>query len=207
MAATAPTICLMLKAPRLGTVKTRLAVTHGEIEALRIYRWLVERQLRQIPSSFAATIYFSPDDAAEEMASWLNPTHRYVPQGSGDLGDRLSRAAEDAFARGANGLIFLGGDCPYVTAAHLHSLAAALQQVPVVIGPAEDGGYWSLALRQLYPPLFQNIPWSTERVLAETEKKLQALALPYTLVDRLEDVDDANSWHRARLACAEDLAS
>lgn len=197
----------MLKAPRLGTVKTRLAATHGEVEALRIYRWLVERQLSQIPARYEVTIYFSPDDAGEEMERWLGSTHRYEPQGLGDLGDRLSRAAEQTFARGATGLIFLGGDCPYVTEIHLQSTATALSQVPVVIGPAEDGGYWSIALRQFYPPLFQDIPWSTEQVLQETEKKLDQLALPYRLIDRLEDVDDANSWHRARLACAKDFAS
>ena len=89
-------ICMMLKAPRVGTVKTRLAREIGVERATLAYRAMVEHQARAIPPGWNISVHFSPPDAGEEMEAWLKPTlpasARFVPQCDGDLGRRLAAA-------------------------------------------------------------------------------------------------------------------
>jgi glycosyltransferase A (GT-A) superfamily protein (DUF2064 family) len=104
---------LILKAPRVGEVKTRLARSMGAERATRIYRALVEHQLVQIPASWRTVIHFAPSNAEAEMHSWLGekfPLNRpvFVPQPNGDLGSRLISAMNHGFASGADFVFFLG---------------------------------------------------------------------------------------------------
>lgn len=199
---TTPCIALLLKAPHSGTVKTRLAATVGEAEAVRIYAWMVERQVTALPPGWPASIHYEPPDARAEMERWLSPLHsglEYRPQVSGDLGARLIAAFAAEFARGAPKVLAIGGDCPGLDQAILQAAGAALDTADGVLGPAADGGYYLIGLRAPCPPLFSDIPWSTPEVLARTRaalsrQKLTALELPV-----LEDVDDAAGWARAAM--------
>ena len=99
-----PTLALLLKAPHLATVKTRLAATLGPARALAIYRALAERQLRALPPAWPVTIHFTPAGAPveAELRAWLTPLRpgesppalgpAYRPQPDGDLGVRLTAA-------------------------------------------------------------------------------------------------------------------
>src|SRR5437868_3785397 len=111
-----PTILLFLKSPREGEVKTRLARSVGFAEATRIYRRLVEHQIARIPPTWRIQIHFAPAADADQMRTWLGPDHQYFPQVEGDLGERLSAAMQRHFATPASSpLIFVGGDCPYLS--------------------------------------------------------------------------------------------
>lgn len=94
-----PTVSLMLKAPIVGKVKTRLAASVGAERAALIYRRLVEHQVRSIPCHWPIHVCFSPAGALFEMREWLGPKLEYFPQCEGDLGDRLMRAAEQLLRR------------------------------------------------------------------------------------------------------------
>jgi rSAM/selenodomain-associated transferase 1 len=199
-APTAPHLALLLKAPRPGTVKTRLAATLGEAEAGRIYRWLVERQVTALPPGWPASVHFDPPAARREMELWLDPLHpglEYQPQGGGDLGARLTRAFAVEFARGAPAVLAIGGDCPGLDRAILQTAGAALANVDVVLGPAADGGYYLIGLKAPQPALFSGIPWSTPDVLSRTLAALRREQLTTLELPVLEDVDDAAGWLRA----------
>jgi len=192
-----PVVVAMLKAPRLGDVKTRLGSQIGREVATDLYRDLATHQVSSIPRDWRTEIYFSPVDAREEMQEWLGATHAYHSQCEGDLGQRLTHAVAGAFNRGASSVIVVGGDCPDLDQGCLRRAQEALQTVDVVLGPASDGGYYLIALRENHPQLFDRISWSTENVLNETLRRAAETGLRYALLEAKEDVDDLASLNRA----------
>lgn len=196
------TACLFLKAPRLGTVKTRLARDIGPERAVAVYRTLVAHQAGTIPAEWEVVVYFAPRDAEPEMRDWLEPLFprglRLEPQCGGDLGRRLEEAVRQEFQRGTTRLFLLGGDCPGISSEYLAEADKVLNGNDLVIGPAEDGGYVLLGLTAPAPTLFAGIAWSTEVVLEQTLAAARRQGLHVGLLPPLEDVDDAESWRRQR---------
>lgn len=188
----------MLKAPIEGTVKTRLGREIGMASAASAYRRLVEHQLRQIPSTWKAIICYAPRDALTPMQQWLDGGHSFQPQADGDLGVRLAMAAQAHFAANPTGpLVILGGDCPYLGTERLEEAAAQLAHAEVVVVPATDGGYCLIALRAPMPEVFEDIAWSTAKVMEQTRERLRALGAGWCEMATLEDVDDREGWERA----------
>jgi len=196
---------MMLKAPRPGTVKTRLAaeLPGGATEAAAIYRRLAERQWAQTPPDWVREIHFAPAGAESGMRAWLPGADGYFPQPEGDLGMRLAAAAQGAFARGAGSVFLVGGDCPGLNEVHFRSALKMLESgADYVIGPATDGGYTLLALVVMEMRLFDHMPWSTPTVCELTIARAQEAGLQGAKIETLEDVDDLASWKRqeARLS-------
>ncbi len=193
-----PTVCLMLKAPIPGQVKTRLAASIGAEHAARIYRRLVEHQLANIPHRWQIHVCFSPVDALSEMREWLGPKLQYSPQAKGDLGERLVHAVDSVFRSGCKRLIVIGGDCPYLDESTLAQAAKELAKADAVLIPALDGGYCLIGVKAPHPEIFRDIDWSTGVVCAQTEAKIAQAGLTLIILNPpLEDVDDVESWRRA----------
>ena len=186
-----PAVAVFLKAPRSGSVKTRLASAIGDRQALRLYRVMATRTLAAVrEAGFEPTIWFTPADAAVEMRHWLGEQWDLRPQASGDLGARLA-AAEQAVERG-RGWLAIGADCPRLDAERLRVAAAAVARDEVVLGPSVDGGYYLIGGRTPLPPaLFEGIPWSTSGVLAETRARLTDAGVTWRELPTLRDVDTA----------------
>ena len=187
----------MLRAPVAGAVKSRLAKSLGAQAALRSYRQLVEFLLHGLGHSCPIHIHHTPDNAIE-MKNWLGDAYTYFSQVGGDLGERLIHAMELEFTGGVTKLIFLGGDCPYVDRARLDDAFRALEECDVVLGPATDGGYYLIGLKQRLPWLFRGIPWGREGVLSSTLAKCVELGLECSLLPEESDVDDLANWEVAR---------
>jgi rSAM/selenodomain-associated transferase 1 len=188
----------MLKAPIPGFCKTRLAADLGDAErAAEIYRALVEKQIREIPPGLDVVVHYTPQDAGPAMREWLGSGFRYEPQPEGDLGARLVEAMESAFLSGARSVMFLGGDCPAFETRHFAEVAQLLKLNEIVLVPATDGGYCMLATRAREPRLFDDIPWSTERVFEATMRRAAECGFRVALMEEMEDVDDLESYQRA----------
>ncbi len=194
-----PRLLVFLKAPRHGTVKTRLAATIGPDNALAAYRELVAATLQPLVGlapDIDVELRFAPDDARAELTPWLQPGWQARPQGAGDLGARLTRAFADAFADGCPHVTVIGSDCPYVTAADIRAALAALEQAgpELVLGPATDGGYWLLGLRAPHPEVFASIDWSTSQVRTQTLARAYSAGLRVIELRELSDVDTEAEW-------------
>jgi uncharacterized protein len=189
-------VALFLKAPVLGTVKTRLAKSLGDEGALRAYADLVEFLLKRVGDS-PIHIHHTPEDPAP-MIGWLGDRYSFIPQKGSDLGERLTNAMEYEFAGGTEKLILLGGDCPYVDQARLDDAFAALDQHDVVIGPAADGGYYLVGMKHILPELFTDVAWGTGTVFTRSVEICQLNGFSYTLLPEESDVDDVESWENAR---------
>ncbi len=186
----------MLKAPRPGTVKTRLGREVGHDQATRIYRLLAERQLRDVPGNFRIEVHYAPRGAGAGMRAWLGPHHHYCVQSGGDLGARLTHAFARGFRRGGTHLIAIGADCPGVDGACLTEAARRLRQTDVVLGPAADGGYYLIGLRRPAPQLFAGITWSSAAVWQQTLERIAACGLSHHVLPVKEDIDDLESLRR-----------
>jgi rSAM/selenodomain-associated transferase 1 len=127
----------------------------------------------------------------QRFAGWLGEDLEYAEQGAGSLGERLCRATAQT------PVILIGADCPDLTPKHLVQAAQALQDDDIVIGPAEDGGYYLLGLRRPLDRLFSNISWGTATVLAETVERLESYGLEPVWLETLADCDrpeDLQRW-------------
>jgi len=183
------TVHLFAKYPTPGKVKTRLIPALGAGGAAALHRRLTERTvaaMRAADLPFAVR-YSGADEAA--FAEWLGADVRLIEQGDGDLGARMGRVEAPA--------VLLGADVPDLSADHIRAMAAALERAPVAIGPAEDGGYWSIAFARALPLLWDAMDWGTDRVLPETLRRLEAAGIEPALLETLADCDrpeDLERW-------------
>ena len=197
-------IAVMAKAPQPGYAKTRLIPALGAAAAARLQRQLT---LRALGTARAAglgpvTLWCAPDTRQRFFRALQR---RYGldlrAQPELDLGRRMAHVFAE---NGARPLLLIGTDCPALNIEHLRQAALALRStVDAVFITTEDGGYFLVGLKQPCPAIFEDIEWSTPRVMAQTRGRLAALGLRWTEVARLWDVDraeDVARWHALRQA-------
>ena len=188
-------LIVFVRAPRAGAVKTRLAQKIGADAACDAYRKLVHAVLIGIESISDVQLRYSPDDAESEVQPWLRRSWSLAPQGTGDLGERLTRAFADSFASGARRVVIIGSDCPWLSDGDIQEAWNHLETHDLVLGPAHDGGYWLVGLREPKPEVFNGISWSTETVLNQTLEHARAGGLRFRLLRELRDVDTLGDWY------------
>lgn len=186
------TLLVFAKNPEPGRVKTRLAADVGEEEAARIYRRMGRRVVDRIRGgSYRVVVCYDPPGTEEEVAGWLGRRGLLLrPQVTGGLGRRMEVAFRQAF-RSSNRVCIVGTDTPDVDRRLVERALRTLDQADVVLGPAEDGGYYLMALSELEPALFRDIPWSTSSVLEATEERARERGLTVARLRTLSDVDTA----------------
>ncbi|RIW15833.1 glycosyltransferase [Algoriphagus lacus] len=177
----------------LGKVKTRLAATVGDQEAMKIYQWLTSHTHRILGELEVDKFLFFSDYIPElEIKNF--PNYRFEVQVGTDLGQRMSQAFSRLFEIGFEKVIIIGTDCAELTSQDLKNAFSMLDSHDLVLGPAKDGGYYLLGTRRNYPELFREIPWSTEKVLELTRIKANELNLKHGLLNALSDIDTAEDW-------------
>ncbi len=188
-------VLVFVRAPEAGLVKTRLAAEIGPEAALRVYKMLAEQAVAAASGAgidTAVRVHFTPADAERAVREWLGDGPVYLPQAPGDLGDRLRNAFREAFRAGHERVVVIGSDLPAMHAELLRHAFRMLDEHTAVLGPARDGGYYLLGLREPCPQLFTGIPWSTERVLEHTLERLRSAGAAPVLLETLTDVDHAD---------------
>ena len=187
-------LLVFARVPALGRVKSRLAAGIGQSAALAVYHELLAITSAAIAEAgVPATVWLAdtagPAPTPAEAREWA--AHAACTQPEGDLGARMATAFAKAFANGAGRVAIIGTDCPGLRASHLTQAFAELETADLVLGPATDGGYYLLGLRQPRPELFANKAWSTDSVLADTLADARRLGLRVALLPELHDVDTA----------------
>lgn len=181
-----------IKNPEKGKVKTRLAKTLGDDQALRIYLALLEHT-RRIALSLDAERYVFYSSFVAEDDDWLARDFRQALQASGDLGQRMIAAFQTAFQEYQK-VVIIGSDCASLTSEIVEAAFQRLDDHDFVIGPAIDGGYYLLGMRSFEPTVFQEIEWSTESVFTETVARIKRLNKTYGLLPELSDIDYEEDW-------------
>jgi rSAM/selenodomain-associated transferase 1 len=200
-------VAVMTKAPRAGSVKTRLTPPLTPEEAATLNTCF----LRDITAAVAnvaragfvrGIAVYTPVGGEEEYDGILPEEFKLVPQRGEALGERIALAFEDLFSLGFESVCLIGSDSPTLPA-RVFSQAAQILSVPgdqLVLGPTDDGGYYLIGLNKPQGSLFEGIQWSTERVLEQTIEKAKAINLEAHLLTTWHDVDD---WSSLRRLCTE----
>lgn len=190
-------VIVFLKNLTLGKVKTRLAATIGDKKALEIYGQLVKHTLNQVSRPEQETLLYFSDNLHRDLPAIENESSLRLQKGD-DLGERMSNAFKEVFESSAEKAIIIGTDCPGLDSSIIDKAFHALDTHQVVIGPATDGGYYLLGMKNFRQCLFEDMPWSTSKVLELTLQKCVMHKLTYTLLKELSDIDDENdlnSWN------------
>ena len=186
-------LIIFAKYPEAGQVKTRLAATLGDTEAVRIYRSCAEMVISAVgcdtADEYAAAIACWPPKKIPAIEKWLGLRLKIFSQQGHDLGSRMHHAFTDGFAEGYKKIIIIGADCPAVTRELIMRAFAGLDSADAVIGPATDGGYYLIGLRQPAAGIFKEIPWSTEQVCAQTLDQCRTSGMTFSLLPELRDID------------------
>lgn len=179
--------------PRAGESKTRLIPALGPEGAAHLQERMTRQVVGRAWSHTAVTggrlVVAATGCTPREMSSWLGPVEA-VPQGDGDLGDRLFRVIEGEFRRGAGKVIVVGADCPRLHERHLVEAEDALERRDLVFGPARDGGYYLVGMKRPLRFLFQSMPWGTSEVLSRSIAAAESHGITPETIECLSDVDD-----------------
>jgi rSAM/selenodomain-associated transferase 1 len=183
---------LFLRAPEKGRVKTRLAASLGDDAALKLYRFFVEDILGMLSrTGYPVILYGYPEDRLEDIAAWLGPDFPCRPQAGEDIGRKMANAFSRAFSEGFEQVVLVGSDIPDLPPRIIQNAFSALDHEGAALGPAVDGGYYLVAFQKsaFLPEVFENISWSTEKVLTQTLEKFKDAETPVRLLEPWQDVD------------------
>ncbi|MCF6220190.1 MAG: TIGR04282 family arsenosugar biosynthesis glycosyltransferase [Robiginitomaculum sp.] len=186
-----PTLFIFAKAPRLGKVKTRLAADIGHVHAVRIYRAMTAKILREMQDPrWDTVLYMTPDKYVDANFGGLWPNHiQRLEQCAGGLSERTAM-----LFTGKGSVIAIGTDIPAMKRADIAQGFKALRHNAAVIGPAKDGGFYLIGLKTPAPPgLFDKIRWSHPETRADM---CAAIDGSVAFLRELEDVDDLASLIR-----------
>ena len=184
-------LMVFVRNPQLGTVKTRLATTVGDKVALEIYIELM-RHTAEVTHKVSAVKKVFYSEKIEQHDVWTEMNFSKALQTKGTLGQRMENAFRTAFEKGYKKVLIVGSDLYSLKTSHIEKALHQLDKKEVVIGPAQDGGYYLLGLNKNLPALFCNKSWGTSTVLKETlnDLKLKSIFLMETLndIDNFEDL-------------------
>ncbi len=166
----------------------------GDAKALQIYLQLIESTLNVcLQVDARRSLYFYPKIDRTIATQRKQSFEVHLQKGQG-LGQKISHAFQEAFQR-SDQVVIIGTDCPYLTSNIINQTFTELDnQNDLVIGPAEDGGYYLLGSNHFYPDLFKNITWSTEKVFEQTMTIAHDLDLRTKKLQRLSDIDFEADW-------------
>lgn len=185
-------LIIFAKTPIPGNVKTRLQPPLSQEEASRLYRGFVLDLIRATGSLKGVTrmLGCSPN---HHNPFFLSIANRYnielVDQRGKDLGERMENALKDRIHQGFSSVVMMGTDSPTLPIDFIRKAFDLLRAHEVVVGPSHDGGYYLVGFRKNIPPLFNSMPWGSDRVFSATLERINHLKLKCALLPFWYDVD------------------
>jgi uncharacterized protein len=182
-------ILIFTRNPELGKVKTRLASTIGNKNALEIYELLLNHTnkiVKQIDVS--KRVLYSEDINRNDI--WDNSLYQKQEQFGQDLGARMKNAFANAFDDGYEKVVIIGTDLYDLETSDIKTAFDKLDNYDAVIGPADDGGYYLLGLKFIPDGIFINKKWGTGSVLSDTLNDIEHLNL--WILKSKNDIDTFN---------------
>jgi rSAM/selenodomain-associated transferase 1 len=194
-------IIVFTRFPVEGKVKTRLAKNTGNKFAVSFFRACAEHTFKELikikETGSDLFLFCSEENEIEQVKQWTGNNFDYYSQQGSDLGLRMYNAFDSVFKKSYKKVIIIGTDAPDVNMNIIQSAISVLDNYSVVIGPANDGGYYLLGIKSKLIDLFSGIEWSTDSVFDTTIEKLNNSKIKYFMLDELTDIDtleDLQYW-------------
>jgi rSAM/selenodomain-associated transferase 1 len=189
-------LVLMAKAPREGEVKTRLIGALSPAEVTELYinflrdTFALMEEVQAERETLALALCYTPEGEEEAFEVVEREGSLMLAQRGGYLGERLSNCFMDFFDLGFDSVVVIGADSPTLPADYLLAAFDGLaDEYDVVIGPAEDDGYYLVGMRKFSRAIFEDIPWGTSGVLSATKDRVRDAGLNLNLLPAWYDVD------------------
>lgn len=179
-------LIIFTRNPELGKCKTRLAKSVGDEAALNIYKYLLQHTAN-VSKKVDAERFVFYSEAIQQHDIWDNNHFNKKLQKGNDLGERMQNAFKDLLNLGYKNVLIIGSDLLDLNETIIESAFKKLDTNNVVIGPAEDGGYYLLGMKTLHKSIFTNKNWGTENVRKDTLNDLQKCNV--SLLQELNDID------------------
>ena len=179
-------LIIFARTPELGKVKTRLAKSVGDESALNIYKFLL-KHTAEITEKLSVDKYVFYSENIHRDDIWNPDIFRKKLQSGNDLGERMQNAFSEMFGMGYKKVMIVGSDIYELQQKDIENAYDVLETAPFVIGPAADGGYYLLGMKEPNPEIFQNKNWGTDTVLKATLEDLKTEK--YVLLEERNDVD------------------
>ncbi len=170
-----------------GTVKTRISVVKGDQIALKVYQKLLE-YTNQITKEIDCDKIVFFNNYIEKNGIWDDSIFEKKMQAPGNLGMKMATAFENELNNNCK-VLLIGSDCPNLNKEIVEEAFNALENHDVVIGPAEDGGYYLIGMKKFQSFIFDGMPWSENDLFDKTIKKLQQNKQKTYILDAKSDVD------------------
>ena len=181
-------LIIFVKNPELGKVKTRLARTIGDEKALYIYKLLLEQTFQvTLPVLADKKLYYS--EFVQNMDQFNDLVYEKYIQSGDALGDKMYNAMKHSFGEWAGKVVLIGSDCFELNSGIIEEAFKALEESNYVLGPAKDGGYYLIGMKELNLDLFKNKEWSSENVFLDTLLDIKNQDKSHYLLPTLSDVD------------------
>ena len=181
-------LIIFVRHPELGKVKTRLAATIGNENALKVYKLLLQHTydlIKYLP--LPVYVYYTSEIIADDL--WYGNNIIKKQQKGNDLGEKMSNAFKEVFSNGHKKVVIIGSDCYELTTEIINESINALYNNETVIGPAKDGGYYLLGMKAPFKNVFENIEWSTATVFKKTMEMFSENNISVSVLIELNDVD------------------
>lgn len=190
-------LIIFVKNEEVGKVKTRLAKSIGDNKALEVYQKLLgytHEITKDLP--IEKEVWYSRFIPGHDI--WSEGTFSKKVQSGANLGERMSGAFQHAFEGKAAKVVVIGSDCTELTSEIIEEAFDKLGSSEFVIGPAQDGGYYLLGMRNYHPEIFEKIEWSTGSVYKQTTQKMVKLGGAISELKTLNDVDTIEDWQQVK---------
>jgi len=182
-------LIVFVKNPELGRVKTRLAKSIGDEEALAVYLKLLSHTYNVTERvSCDVAIYYGKYVDSEDY--WDNKHYKKVVQRGASLGERMHHAINENLITGYKKVCLIGSDIYEISAQVIEKAFEKLDNKDVVIGPAKDGGYYLIGMKKPNSRIFDIKNWSTPNVFSETVNLIEEEGLTYGQTALLNDIDE-----------------
>ena len=178
------------RVPKPGVTKTRLLPILTGDQCAKLHTAFLQ-DLASVYENVAADLHVAyTEDPAWELLKDIFPTAKgFFPQTGGDLGEKMHHAICNVLEKGYDQVILTGADLPRLTAAHLESGFAGLEDAEVVFGPTSDGGYYLVGMKKPCKAVFENQQYGGVTVLENTIAAAKATDLSVALAKGCDDVD------------------
>lgn len=190
-------LLLIARRPEPGRAKTRLTPHLSRAQAAALYDAFLKDSLDTCQSVPGVSLFvlYAPARSSEYFRA-LAPGFALMPQRGRDLGQRLHNAFTCCFAAGFRQAAVLASDSPTLPAGHVACAFSLLDEADVAFGPAEDGGYYLVALSRPHPRLFAGVRMSTSSVLRDSIAIARDAGLRVALLPEWRDIDTAEDLER-----------
>lgn len=185
-------LIILAKNPVLGKAKTRIGKEKGDELALAIYHRLLQHTRdTALETKAEKIVYFS--DFIDSSEFWPIVSFRKKLQVPGNLGTKMRVVFDNELEENGK-VIIIGSDCAEISTSDLNYAFELLIENDVVLGPAEDGGYYLIGMNKLHAELFLEMPWSQSNLLEKTLESTRILKLKVNLLPKKSDIDYYEDW-------------